>query len=58
MSILRTLWLLLVGLAAIAVGYVLLARVELTAGPLLLVAGYCLALPVFVWMQFRRGTGE
>ncbi|MBD3220167.1 hypothetical protein GF314_02910 [bacterium] len=58
MIILRKTWLLLVGVILIAVGYVLLARVELTAGPLLLVLGYCIALPVFIWHQFRQGGGE
>lgn len=58
MDLLKRLWLLAVGVTAIAAGYVLLAGSQLTIGPILLVAGYCVALPVFVWQQFRQGGGE
>lgn len=58
MSILRHSWILLVGLAAIGVGYILLTAGRLSWGPLLLVGGYCVALPVFIWRLFRRGVGE
>jgi hypothetical protein len=54
----RNNWLLIVGILAIVTGYVLLADHRLSLGPLLLVAGYCVALPLFVWRLFRRGVGE
>jgi len=34
------------GLAAIVVGYIFLARGDITAAPLLLVLGYCVLVPV------------
>jgi hypothetical protein len=58
MSILKNVWPLLLGLLVIVVGYVLLDQGRLSWGPLLLVAGYCVVLPVFVWRQFRRDVGE
>jgi len=58
MTILRHVWILAAGLVAIAVGYVLLAAGQLSWGPLLLVLGYCVALPAFVWRLFRSGVGE
>ncbi|MEZ4386503.1 MAG: hypothetical protein R3D98_02790 [Candidatus Krumholzibacteriia bacterium] len=58
MPLLRNVWLLLVGLLTIVVGYILLADNRLSLGPVLLVAGYCVVLPLFVWRLFRRGVGE
>lgn len=58
MTLLRNLTLLALGLVAIIVGYVLLAGGRLSLGPILLVAGYCVVLPAFVWQLFRRGVGE
>lgn len=58
MTILRQFWILLLGLVAIAAGYVFLTEQRLSLGPLLLVGGYCVALPVFIWRLFRRGVGE
>jgi len=58
MTMLRHLWILLLGLVAITVGYVLLSAGKLSWGPLLLVGGYCVALPVFIWRLFRGGVGE
>ncbi|MDD5719103.1 MAG: hypothetical protein RBT60_07230 [Candidatus Krumholzibacteria bacterium] len=52
------LWLLIVGLLAIVAGYVLLAAQRLSWGPSLLVAGYCVVLPLFIWRLFRQGVGE
>jgi len=57
-TFLRNFWLLGVGLLAIGLGYVLLAAKSLSLGPILLVLGYCVALPAFVWRLFRRGVGE
>ncbi len=58
MHLLRNSWLLIVGVVAIAVGYVMLADQRLSWGPLLLVAGYCVAFPAFIWRLFRRDGGE
>ena len=58
MRILENVWPLLAGLLVIVVGYVLLDQGRLSWGPLLLVAGYCVVLPIFVWRQFRRDVGE
>ena len=49
---------LLLGLLAIAAGYLLLSAGRLSWGPLLLVGGYCVALPVSIWRLFRTGVGE
>jgi hypothetical protein len=57
-SVIRQYWILLLGLAAIGLGYVLLDAQRLSWGPLLLVGGYCVALPLFIWRQFRSGVGE
>ena len=57
MSMLRNVWILLVGLLAITGGYVILQAVHLSWGPILLVLGYCVALPVFIWRLFRTETG-
>jgi membrane protein implicated in regulation of membrane protease activity len=58
MEMLRRTWLLWTGVLAIIIGYVLLAAGRLSAGPLLLVAGYCGCLPLFLWRSFRRRVGE
>jgi hypothetical protein len=58
MRLLRRTVLLWLALFAIVVGYVLLASGDIVAAPLLLVGGYCLLLPLFLWRSFRRGSGE
>lgn len=58
MNLISRHWLLGAGLLAIIAGYVLLDGGRLSLGPLLLVAGYCVALPLHVWWMFRRGMGE
>lgn len=58
MTILRKNWLLVAGAAAILAGFALLASGSLSLGPLLLVVGYCLALPVYLWRNYRGGVGE
>jgi hypothetical protein len=45
-------------LAVVAAGYLLLTAGRLSLGPLLLVAGYCVLLPVFLWRSYRRRVGE
>jgi len=55
----RKTWLLWLGIGAIVLGYVLLDSQRLSLGPLLLVGGYCLVLPFFLWRSFRGGgVGE
>ena len=62
MDLLRKTWMLATALAVIVLGYVALAAGRLSVGPLLLVAGYCVLLPFFLWRSFRRrvddGVGE
>ncbi len=58
MKILRKTWLLWTAVAAIILGYVALAAGRLSTGPLLLVAGYCILLPFFLWRSFTRRVGE
>ncbi len=48
----RNLWL-VIAFAALALGYVLLAAGEITAAPLLLVAGYCVFIPLHLYRSFR-----
>jgi hypothetical protein len=45
-------------LALLVLGSFLLATGDMTASPLLLVCGYCVLLPLFLWRSFRRGSGE
>ena len=54
----KSTWLLWAAIAAVVAGYILLKAGELTLAPLLLVAGYCVLLPLFLWLSLRRGVGE
>ena len=58
MVLLKKFWLLWAALAAIAAGFALLAGRYLSFGPLLLVGGYCVLLPFFLWRSFRKSVGE
>ena len=58
MALLRRTWMLWTSLVVVAAGYLLLAAGRLSLGPLLLVTGYCILLPVFLWRSFRRRVGE
>ncbi|HPF71013.1 MAG TPA: hypothetical protein PLQ13_10100 [Candidatus Krumholzibacteria bacterium] len=51
-------WLLWAAFAVIGLGYILLGMGRLSFGPLLLVGGYCVMLPLFLWRSFRRRVGE
>jgi hypothetical protein len=51
-------WLLAISVVAVVAGFVLLKADSLTVAPLLLVAGYCVLLPLYLWRSFRRGVGE
>jgi hypothetical protein len=47
------------GLAAIALGYGLLKwRHSMVVAPMLLVAGYCVLIPMHLWSCYRSGLGE
>ncbi len=58
MNLLRRTWMLWAAVVAILLGYVTLAAGRLSVGPLLLVGGYCILLPFFLWRSFRRRVGE
>lgn len=58
MAALKAHWLLVVAVLAVVVGFVLLSAASLLVAPLLLVAGYCVLLPLYLWQSFRRGVGE
>jgi len=45
-----------VSLIVIAVGFVTLKMGMLSVGPILLVGGYCLGLPLFIWRAFRKSV--
>jgi hypothetical protein len=47
----------LAGGVAIVLGFVLLAAGDITAAPLLLVGGYCVCVPLYLYRMFRRGMG-
>ena len=48
----KNLWL-VIGFALLLLGYVLLAAGDITAAPLLLVAGYCVCIPLHLYRSFR-----
>ena len=56
--LLRRTWMLWAAVVAILLGYLALAAGRLSVGPLLLVGGYCVLLPFFLWRSFRRRVGE
>lgn len=58
MAFLKDSLLLWVSLAVIVAGFVTLRAGLLSVGPLLLVAGYCLGLPLYLWRSFRNSVGE
>jgi hypothetical protein len=57
-DVVKKFWLLWAGLASIVLGFMTLAGGMLTVGPLLLVGGYCVLLPFFLWRSFRESVGE
>ena len=58
MGMLRRFWLLWTALGAIAAGFLMLAARSLSLAPLLLVGGYCVLLPFFLWRSFRRSVSR
>jgi hypothetical protein len=57
-ELMRKFWLLGASIAAIVLGFVSLADGRLSLGPLLLVGGYCVLLPFFLWRSFQKSVGE
>lgn len=57
-SFLRRTLLLWVAGALLVAGYLLLMSGDITVAPLLLVVGYCVLLPIFLWLSFRNASGE
>jgi len=56
MNLSRHRWLVL-GLSSIVAGYFLLASMaSLVVAPILLVLGYCVFLPLHLWVYYRRDT--
>ena len=51
----RSLWL-IAGAASIVLGYVLLATGDVTVAPLLLVAGYCVFVPLHLYRSYRQSA--
>ncbi len=58
MGLVKKFWLLWVSLGAIVLGFATLAAGMLTLGPVLLVLGYCVLLPFFLWRSFQDSVGE
>jgi len=58
MDTMKKFWLLWTSLGAIVLGYITLTAGMLTLGPVLLVMGYCVLLPFFLWRSFRESVGE
>ena len=48
----KNLWLVIAAIALV-LGYVLLAAGDITAAPLLLVAGYCVFIPLHLYRSFH-----
>ncbi len=48
----KHLWL-VIGFALLLLGYILLAAGDISAAPLLLVAGYCVFIPIHLYRSFR-----
>jgi len=49
---------LVAALLAIIVGFLALDAGKLSIGPLLLVSGYCVLLPFYLWRGFRKSVGD
>jgi len=58
MAFFRKTTLLWLSFAFIAIGFLSLSAGKLSMGPLLLVGGYCVLLPFFIWQSFRKSVGE
>ncbi len=58
MTFFRKTTLLWVSMAFIGLGFLSLSAGKLSIGPLLLVGGYCVLLPFFIWQSFKKSVGE
>jgi hypothetical protein len=58
LEFLRKTYLLWTSLALILVGFITLEAGMLSVGPILLVAGYCIGMPLFIWRAFQKSVGE
>jgi hypothetical protein len=58
MDFLKNTWLLWISLVVITLGFVTLKAGMLSVGPILLVAGYCLGVPLFIWRTFRQSVQD
>ncbi|MEN8007235.1 MAG: hypothetical protein ABFS42_09485 [Candidatus Krumholzibacteriota bacterium] len=58
MDLMKKFWLLWAALGAVVLGFVTLSAGMLTIGPVLLVLGYCILLPFFLWRSFQESVGE
>ena len=58
MDLIKKFWLLWTALGAVILGFVTLAAGMLTIGPVMLVLGYCVLLPFFLWRSFQESVGE
>ena len=54
MTVARNLIVLIVGVVLVGVGFIYLARGSITLAPLLLVAGYCVVIPVGIMIGASR----
>ncbi len=54
----RDRWLIL-GLVCITLGYIVLStRAQSTVAAILLVVGYCVLVPAYLWTRYRGDLGE
>ena len=56
MNLMKKFWLLWTSLGAVVLGFITLAAGMLTVGPILLVLGYCVMLPFFLWGSFQESV--
>ena len=58
MDLIKKFWLLWTALGAVILGFITLTAGMLTIGPVMLVLGYCVLLPFFLWRSFQESVGE
>jgi len=50
----RNVWLMMIGIVIILLGYLLLGRGSISAAPFLLVLGYCVLVPLSIMLWVRQ----
>jgi uncharacterized membrane protein HdeD (DUF308 family) len=50
----RNVWLMMIGIVVILLGYLLLGRGSISIAPLLLVLGYCVVVPLSIMLWVRQ----